>query len=69
MAEGLGQNGWQPVSTAPLDRGIKVATLDREGYHPYSFPVRRTADGWARDETKGLLDINPTHWCDWADND
>jgi hypothetical protein len=69
LAESHAVNGWQPISTAPLERLIKVATLNREGYHPFVYPVRRTADGWVSEATKGLVDINPTHWSDWTDSD
>jgi hypothetical protein len=56
---------WQPISSAPFDRDIELAVIDRQGAHPLVFPCRRVANGWINAKTKERVDVNPTHWRDW----
>ncbi len=53
---------WMPIESAPFGREIEVSVLDRDGYHAFVFPVRRTADGWVAAGVKGFIWIDPTHW-------
>ena len=58
---------WQPITTAPLDLDLELAVLDTtDEYVALVFPCRRLADGWISATTKKLVDINPTHWREWA---
>ena len=56
---------WKPIRSAPFDCEIEVSVLDREGYHAFIFPVRRTAGGWTHPDIKGPIPIDPTHWRLW----
>src|SRR5262249_48286614 len=53
---------WQPIWTAPLNREIAVAVLDRDGYHAFVFPLYQTWTCWVSREVSGLIPITPTHW-------
>jgi len=57
---------WMDIATAPRDRDISVAVIDRQGLHALVFPCRRVADGWI-DALRGTrIDVNPTHWREWG---
>lgn len=61
---------WQPISTAPFDRDLRLAVLDPGGEaHALVFPCRRVLGGWIKAETKARLDVDPTHWQEWLDGD
>jgi len=58
---------WNLIDTAPLDRDLELAVIDREGAHSLSFPCRRIEGGWIDVETeKRDYYIRPTHWRDWS---
>lgn len=59
---------WHPITTAPADRDIELAVLDREGQHALVFPCRRIAAGWMNAQSGERLDVRPTHWRDWAES-
>jgi hypothetical protein len=56
---------WQPISTAPFDRDLELAVLDRDGPHALVFACRRILSGWINAETKQRIDVRPTHWREW----
>ena len=56
---------WQLISSAPFDRDIELAVIDRHGEHPLVFPCRRIASGWINAKTKERIDVSPTHWREW----
>jgi len=56
---------WQPVSTAPFDRDLELAVIDRDGMHALVFPCRRILGSWIDAETTHRIDISPTHWREW----
>jgi len=58
---------WQPVSSAPFDRDLELAVVDRKEAHALAFPCRRSADGWLNAQTKRRIDVRPTHWREWKD--
>jgi hypothetical protein len=60
---------WQPISNAPFDRDLELAVLDRDGPHALVFACRRILSGWVNAETKQRIDVRPTHWRDWGEND
>ncbi len=56
---------WNLIDTAPFDRDLELAVIDREGAHSLSFPCRRIEGGWIDVETEKRLYICPSHWRDW----
>jgi hypothetical protein len=56
---------WQPISTAPFDRDLELAVIDRAEPHSLVFPCHRVLDGWANAKTMKLVDVRPTHWRQW----
>ena len=58
---------WQPIITAPFDRDLELAVLDREGPHALVFPCRRGPHGWTHGVTGERVTIHPTHWREWHD--
>jgi hypothetical protein len=60
---------WQTISTAPYDRDLELAVIDHDGEHVLVFACRRTgADTWLDTLTGRRIDIQPTHWRDWSEN-
>jgi hypothetical protein len=57
---------WQPIATAPFDRDLELAVIERDGPHALVFPCRRVLGGWIHATTKQRLDVSPTHWRPWA---
>lgn len=55
---------WQPIQSAPFDRDLQLSVIEGE-VHPLVFPCRRTQAGW-RNRSGRTVDINPSHWRDWA---
>ena len=56
----------KPINTAPFDREVELAIIDRQGEHALIFPCRRIVGGWVDARTKKqLYYILPTHWQDW----
>ena len=37
---------WQPVSSAPSDRDLELAVVDKDEHHALVFPCRRISGGW-----------------------
>jgi hypothetical protein len=56
---------WKPISTAPFDRDLELAVIDRDGPHALVFPCRRILGGWIKVETNQHVDVHPTHWRVW----
>jgi hypothetical protein len=56
---------WQPAHTAPFDRDLEIAVLDRDEAHALVFPCRRVLGGWINAETRQRVDVLPTHWREW----
>jgi hypothetical protein len=56
---------WQPVASAPFDRGIQVSVIVKSEVHALVVPRRRTQSGWLRASTREQLFIDPTHWREW----
>ena len=56
---------WAPISTAPFDRELELAVLDKDGAHALAFACRRVAGGWINAHTKHRIDVRPTHWREW----
>lgn len=58
---------WMPVSSAPRDRDLELAVIDRAGTHALLFPCRRIDDGWINALTKRRVELEPTHWREWTE--
>lgn len=58
---------WHPIATAPFNRDLELAVLDRDGPHAMIFPCRRTLTGWIASKTRHRIDVSPTHWRAWRD--
>lgn len=58
---------WLPVSIAPFGVDLEVCVMERANVHALAFPCRRTVAGWADTTSSRLLDIEPTHWRQWAE--
>jgi hypothetical protein len=56
---------WETISTAPFDRDLELAVMDKDGTHALIFPCRRTLGGWTNTQTKRPIDVRPTHWREW----
>jgi hypothetical protein len=56
---------WESIASAPFDRDLELAVIDKEGVHVLVFPCRRTYGGWVKAGTQERLDVNPTHWREW----
>jgi len=56
---------WQSASSAPFDRDLELAVIDKDGPHALVFRCRRIPDGWMNAETKDRLNVRPTHWRLW----
>ncbi len=61
-----GDSEWRPISSAPFDRDIALAVINYDGTHALIFPCRRILGGWIDAETKERIDVQPTHWREWA---
>jgi hypothetical protein len=57
---------WRAISTAPFDRELTLAVLDYDGVHALVFPCRRVLDGWVKPDTRERVDVYPTHWREWT---
>ena len=60
---------WQPASTAPFDRDLQLAVIDGAGIHALVFRCRRILGGWIRAGTTQRVDLKPTHWREWLENE
>jgi hypothetical protein len=58
---------WQPVASAPFNRKLELAVIDRAGPHSLVFPCKRSAEGWLNAETMRQVEVNPTHWRLWKE--
>jgi len=56
---------WQPIDTAPFERDLELAVIDKDGPHALAFACRRMAGGWIGAQTKQQIDVRPTHWREW----
>jgi len=57
---------WRPIASAPFDRDLELAIIDRVGTHTLVFPCRRLADGWLNAATERRVYLEPTHWREWT---
>jgi hypothetical protein len=58
---------WQPISTAPFDRDVELAVIDKDAPHALVFPCRRIPGGWLNSGSNRWISVNPTHWREWVE--
>ena len=58
---------WELIASAPADRDLELAVMDRDGPHALVFPCRRALDGWVEAKTGKRVPVSPTHWRPWVD--
>ena len=59
---------WHPIADAPFGRDLEVAVLEKQEYCSLVVPCRRDGPGW-QDGRGRPIDINPTHWRDWLEEE
>lgn len=64
-----GKAMWEQISSAPFDRDLELAVLDRDGVHALVFPCRRVLTGWIESATRARIEVSPTHWREWGYRD
>jgi hypothetical protein len=57
---------WQTITSAPEDRDLELAVIDKGDAHALAFPCRRSGHGWIHARTKARIDVHPTHWREWS---
>jgi hypothetical protein len=50
MIHSISSSLWQPISSAPYDCEMELATIDYDGVPALAFPCRRVSDGSAKSE-------------------
>ena len=60
---------WEPISSAPFDRDLELAVMERGEAHTLVFPCRRILGGWVNAETRQRIEVYPTHWREWEGTD
>ena len=50
---------WQPISTAPYERDLELAVMDKDEPHALVFPCRRVAGGWINAELRKWIGRAP----------
>jgi len=60
---------WESIASAPFDRELELAVIDRDGPHALVFPCRRVAGGWINARSNDRIDVSPTHWRLWRKQD
>ncbi len=60
---------WQSIKTAPFDRDLKLAVIDTSGVHALVFPCRRVLRGWIKSQTGTPVQVFPSHWREWGEQD
>lgn len=58
---------WQPIHSAPWGRDLQLSVIE-DKVHALVFRCRRTSSGWISDTGK-RVDVDPSHWRDWADSE
>jgi hypothetical protein len=60
---------WETMLSAPFSQLLELAVEDEEGLHALIFPCERTLDGWNHAITGMLVNVRPTHWRNWIEED
>jgi hypothetical protein len=57
---------WETIATAPYNRDLELAVIERDQLHRLVFACRRAADGWINVATHERVVVSPTHWRPWS---
>jgi len=63
----MDEHAWQLISTAPYDKDLELAVVENAHIHALVFRCRRSAAGWINAATGRRIDVHPTHWREWRD--
>ena len=58
-------NHWEPIASAPYDRELELAVIERAEVHGLVFGCRRTSNGWVDARNGVPIFVHPTHWRYW----
>lgn len=53
---------WKPIESAPPDRDVELQVADQFGSYALTFPCRLTDGRWVNANSRGQLEVEPTHW-------
>lgn len=61
---------WLPVSIAPMDNeDLEVCVMDYDGIVlALPYPCHKNGAEWVDASNKKHIDIQPTHWREWAES-
>jgi hypothetical protein len=54
-------------SAIPTDRDLMLAVEDNDGFAVLECPCRWADGCWIGSRTRHLIDIHPTHWREWVE--
>ena len=58
---------WQPISSAPFDRDLELAVIDKGEAHALVFACRQLpAGGWVKFGTERQIEVRLTQWREWT---
>ena len=58
---------WEPITSAPFDRDLELAVIDKGEAHALVFACRQiSGGGWVKAATKKQIEVHPTHWREWT---
>jgi len=60
-------DAWHPIATAPFDRDLELAVLEKDDVHALVVRCRRDSLGWVNAATGQPIRVDPTHWREWRD--
>ncbi|MCC8969425.1 hypothetical protein H8B01_02910 [Bradyrhizobium sp. Cham227] len=59
---------WMPIETAPFDRDLELAVIEAKGdIYSLIFLCRRDHNGWIKTATGRAVEVHPTHWRNWGE--
>jgi hypothetical protein len=58
-----------PISIAPFDSDLELCVIEGHEVHVLIFPCRRNGTNWVDVSTGRPVDIQPTHWRIWREDD
>jgi hypothetical protein len=62
-----GDLDWRLISTAPYNRDVELRTADRSESFCLPFPCRHTNGGWINSDLGTRVNVEPTHWRVWPE--
>ena len=53
---------WRPIESAPPEKEVELQVTDAFGAYTLMFPCLLTKEGWVNANSRGRLEVQPTHW-------